>query len=125
MIVSGGNLSLFGRTALSNVGSSRVGLSPALEPVDPTDPLRDATSSEYQEFQDLKERDRELRQHEQAHTAAGGAQRELRVQQHRRELYPGIEHSGGRHALNALNAYRGTADSPPETQRGQSLNLIV
>ena len=73
MAVSGVNLSLFGRTALLNVGGSRAGLSPALEPVDPTDPLKDATSSEYQELQDLKARDREVRQHEQAHIAAGGA----------------------------------------------------
>lgn len=72
MVVSGGNLSLFGRTALSNVGGSRTGLSPALEPVDPSDPLRDATSSEYRELQDLKQRDREVRQHEQAHIAAAG-----------------------------------------------------
>ncbi len=73
MLVSGGNLSLFGRTALSNVGGSRTGQSPALEPVDPTDPLKDATTSEYRELQDLKERDREVHRHEQAHMAAGGA----------------------------------------------------
>jgi len=73
MVVAGGNLSLFGRTALSNVGGSRAGLSSALEPVDPADRLKDATSSEYQELQDIKERDREVRQHEQAHLAAGGS----------------------------------------------------
>ena len=46
---------------------------PMLDPVDPTDPLKDPTSSEYKEVQDLKLRDREVRQHEQAHVAAGGA----------------------------------------------------
>lgn len=74
MVVSGGHLSLFGRTALSNVGGSRAALGPAPEPVDPADRLKDATSREYQELQDLKQRDREVRQHEQAHIAAGGSE---------------------------------------------------
>ena len=45
---------------------------PRLDPVDPTDPLRDPTSSEYKALQDPRLRDREVRQHEQAHVAAGG-----------------------------------------------------
>ncbi len=73
MLVSGKNLSLFGRSALSNVGESRTSMRPELDPVNPTDPTRDTTSSEYKELQDLKQRDREVRQHEQAHVAAGGA----------------------------------------------------
>ena len=44
-----------------------------LDPVDPTDPLKDPTSTEYRELESLKKRDREVRQHEQAHIAAGGA----------------------------------------------------
>ena len=72
MVVSGGQLSLFGRTALSNVGGSRAALGPSLEPVDPTDPLKDATSREYRELQELQRRDREVRQHERAHISAGG-----------------------------------------------------
>ena len=73
MVISGGSLSLFGRSALSNVGGSRVSMRQALDPVNPTDPLKDPTSNEYKELQDLKTRDREVRQHEQAHVAAGGA----------------------------------------------------
>jgi hypothetical protein len=73
MLVSGNNLSLFGRTALSNVGGSRASQGQAAQPVDPSDPLKDATTSEHRELQDLKRRDREVRQHEQAHMAAGGS----------------------------------------------------
>ena len=71
--ISGGSLSLFGRSALSNVGGSRVSLRAELDPVAPTDALKDTTSSEYKELQNMKARDREVRQHEQAHVAAGGA----------------------------------------------------
>ncbi len=73
MVATSGNVSSFGRTALSNVGESRSGLANALQPVTKTDPVRDATSREYRELQELKKRDREVRQHEQAHIAAGGA----------------------------------------------------
>lgn len=73
MVATSGNVSTFGRTALSNVGGSRAGLANALPPVTESDPLRDATSREYRELQELKKRDREVRQHEQAHVAAGGA----------------------------------------------------
>ncbi len=66
-------MSLFGRSALSIAGGSRTSMRQALDPIDPTDPLKDPTSSEYKELQDLKSRDREVRQHEQAHVAAGGA----------------------------------------------------
>lgn len=72
MVVSGNSLSLFGRTALSGIGGGRASQRQAPEPVDATDPLKDTTSSEYRELQELKERDREVRQHEQAHVAAGG-----------------------------------------------------
>ncbi len=72
MIVSGTKLSLFGRSALSQVAGTRASQRQAPEPVDPTDPLKDPTSSEYRELQELKQRDREVRQHEQAHVAAGG-----------------------------------------------------
>ena len=70
---TGTSLSLFGRSALSIAGGSRTSMRPMLDPVDPTDPLKDPTSSEYKEVQDLKLRDRQVRQHEQAHVAAGGA----------------------------------------------------
>jgi hypothetical protein len=72
MIVSGNSLSLFGRTALSGIGGGRASQRQAPEPVDATDPLKDTTSSEYRELQELKARDQEVRQHEQAHVAAGG-----------------------------------------------------
>jgi hypothetical protein len=72
MIFSGNSLSAFGRTALSNVGGSRTPQRESLRPVDPTDPLKDPTSSEYRELRELVSRDREVRQHEQAHVAAGG-----------------------------------------------------
>jgi hypothetical protein len=71
--VSGVHLSAFGRSALSATASSRSEGDPALDPVQATDPLKDPTSSESRELQDLKQRDREVRQHEQAHVAAGGA----------------------------------------------------
>lgn len=73
MLVVGKNLSLVGRSAISQVGASRASQRGALDPVDPTDPLKDPTSTEYRELQVLKQRDREVRQHEQAHVAAGGA----------------------------------------------------
>lgn len=72
MVVSGNNLSLLGRSAISLVGASRSSQRSELDPVDPTDPLKDPTSSEYRELQDMKARDREVRQHEQAHVLAGG-----------------------------------------------------
>jgi hypothetical protein len=72
MIVSGGHLSLFGRTALANAGNGRASARQDLDPVEPTDPLKDPTSREYRDLQDLQQRDREVRQHEQAHVAAGG-----------------------------------------------------
>lgn len=72
MALSGTSLSQFGRSALANTGVSRTSVGPALDPVSATDPLKDATSSEYRELQELKERDREVRRHEQAHIAAGG-----------------------------------------------------
>jgi hypothetical protein len=65
-------LSAFGRSALSNVGKAGADQKHALDPVQETDPLKDTTSSEYKELQQLKQRDREVRQHEQAHIAAGG-----------------------------------------------------
>ena len=72
LAASGTQLSPFGRSALSNTGVSRTSAGQALDPVSATDPLKDATSSEYRELQELKQRDREVRQHEQAHVAAGG-----------------------------------------------------
>lgn len=72
MPVSGNNLSLSGRSAVVQVGATRASQRMQLDPVDPTDPLKDPTSSEYRELQELKQRDREVRQHEQAHVAAGG-----------------------------------------------------
>lgn len=71
--VSGKSLSLFGRSALANVGDTRTSARPQLDPVSETDPTKDPTSSEYRELAELKQRDREVRQHEQAHIAAGGA----------------------------------------------------
>jgi hypothetical protein len=71
--VTGVQLSAFGRSALSNVGKAGADQKRALDPVQETDPLKDPTSSEYKELQELKQRDREVRQHEQAHIAAGGA----------------------------------------------------
>ena len=70
--VTGLQLSAFGRSALSNVGKAGLDQKPALDPIQETDPLKDPTSSEYKELQELKQRDREVRQHEQAHIAAGG-----------------------------------------------------
>lgn len=198
MVVSGGHLSLFGRTALSNVGGSRVALGPAPEPVDPAYPLKDATSSEYRELQDLKQRDREVRRHEQAHIAAGGslvrggasfsyergtdgrqyavggevqidtsavagdpaatirkmqavkraaiapadpsaqdravaadaARAEAEAQVELREQAGqsgGADHGDGdgRHAQNALSAYRGAADTTRQTPPGPLLDLIA
>lgn len=72
MIVSGSNLSLFGRSALPGVGGGRSSARESLDPVEPTDPLKDPTSDEYKVLQELKQRDREVRQHEQAHVMAGG-----------------------------------------------------
>ncbi|MCB1789927.1 MAG: hypothetical protein KDJ24_06480 [Gammaproteobacteria bacterium] len=72
MLVGGKNLSLLGRSAMATPGVSRVTDRPQLDPVDPTDPLKDPTSAEYRELEQLQRRDREVRQHEQAHIAAGG-----------------------------------------------------
>lgn len=72
MQVSGNNLSLVSRSAVFTPGASRVTNRSQLDPVDPSDRIKDLTSSEYRELQDLKQRDREVRQHEQAHIAAGG-----------------------------------------------------
>lgn len=72
LATSGTQLSLFGRSALANAGVSRTSAGQALDPVSATDPLKDATSSEYRELQELKQRDHEVREHEQAHIAAGG-----------------------------------------------------
>lgn len=71
-LVSGTSLSLLGRSAISHASGARSSQRAAPERVEPTDPLRDPTSREYRELQDLKLRDREVRQHEQAHVAAGG-----------------------------------------------------
>ncbi|MCB1802133.1 MAG: hypothetical protein KDI82_10645 [Gammaproteobacteria bacterium] len=73
MVTSSNSLPLAGRSTVITPGTSRVTNRPQLDPVDPSDPLKDPTSSEYRELQDLKQRDREVRQHEQAHIAAGGA----------------------------------------------------
>lgn len=73
MVISGGNLSLFGRTALAGVGHSRASQRTAAEPVTETEATKDPTSSAYKEVQNLKQRDLEVRQHEQAHIAAGGS----------------------------------------------------
>jgi len=115
MITSGGNLSLFGRTALSNLGGSRAGLKPVLDPVESTGPSRDATSSEYRELQDLKQPGREVRRHGQAHLAAGGSQA---AQTEAQQPVP------GRHARDALSAYRGAADSLSEAPLA-SIDLIA
>ncbi|MDJ0739472.1 MAG: putative metalloprotease CJM1_0395 family protein [Gammaproteobacteria bacterium] len=73
MSVSGHNPALLGRSAIPLVGASRASQRLQLDPVEPSDPLKDPTSAEYRALQDLKQRDREVRQHEQAHIAAGGA----------------------------------------------------
>jgi hypothetical protein len=74
MKVSGLQASRFARAALSQVGMPAASSArPAVDPVRASDPLKDPTSSEYRELQELKQRDREVRQHEQAHVAAGGA----------------------------------------------------
>lgn len=72
MGMSGVNLSAFGRSAMSGTGLSGATDKTALDPVQATDPLKDPVSSEYRELQALRQRDREVRQHEQAHVAAGG-----------------------------------------------------
>jgi hypothetical protein len=119
MVVSGGHLSLFGRTALSNVGVSRAAMGPAPEPVDPAGALKDATLSQHQERQGLKQHDREVRRPEQARMATGG---------------PGVRGDAGsgyeqgtdnRHAQNALSAYRGAAETTRKTQPGPLLDLIA
>ena len=74
MQVTGKHLSLFGRAALSTVGGSRTSLRGELDPLQATYPLKDLTSSQYRELHDLEQGDREVRQHEQAQIAAGGAQ---------------------------------------------------
>lgn len=73
MMVSGVNLSTFGRAAFAHQGSARTRPDAPVEPVLASDPLKDPASEEYRELQELKQRDREVRQHEQAHMAAGGA----------------------------------------------------
>lgn len=50
MVVSGRNLSLLGRAALSNAGGVRASQRPAPDPVEPTDPLKDPTSAEYRDL---------------------------------------------------------------------------
>jgi hypothetical protein len=72
MRISGVQLSAFGRSALGGNSGLRSTEREELGPVQKSDPLKDATSSEYRELQELKQRDREVRQHEQAHVAAGG-----------------------------------------------------
>lgn len=73
MSVSGVQLSLSGRAAIATPGGARASQRQQLDPVSASEPLKDPTSSEYRELQALKARDREVRQHEQAHVAAGGA----------------------------------------------------
>ena len=70
---STGNLSALAGSALAGGAVARVRADQPTQPVDPTDPVRDPTSSEYRAVQELKQRDREVRQHEQAHIAAGGS----------------------------------------------------
>lgn len=72
MVVSGAHLTLLGRSAIATAAGGRASQRAAPEQVEPTDPLKDPTSQEYRELQALKARDREVRQHEQAHVAAGG-----------------------------------------------------
>jgi hypothetical protein len=72
MVVSGTNLSLFGRSAIAGAAGGRASQRAAPEQVEPTEPLKDPTSQEYRESQELTARDREVRQHEQAHVATGG-----------------------------------------------------
>lgn len=72
MSVSGSSLSLLGRSAIPNAAGARSSQRAAPDRVEPTDALKDPTSSEYRELQQLKARDREVRQHEQAHVSAGG-----------------------------------------------------
>lgn len=73
MRINGAQLSLLGRAALATTaGGTRVSLRGQPEPVDPTEAIKDPTSREYRELQDLAQRDRAVRQHEQAHVAAGG-----------------------------------------------------
>lgn len=73
MRISGAQLSVFGRSALGGNSGLRSSERDELDPVHRSDALKDTTSSEYRELQDLKQRDREVRQHEQAHVAAGGS----------------------------------------------------
>jgi hypothetical protein len=61
------------RVPQTGTGVARASKEQATNPVQPTDPLKDPTSSEYRELRSMKQRDREVRQHEQAHVAAGGA----------------------------------------------------
>jgi len=70
MVSAAGNLSPFARSALS--GASRASSQRQLGPVDPIEASKDPGSQEYRQLQELKTRDREVRQHEQAHAAAGG-----------------------------------------------------
>ena len=66
-------LSIAARVPPTRAGATRASNEQSLNPVHAADPLKDPTSSEYRELQHLKQRDREVRQHEQAHIAAGGA----------------------------------------------------
>jgi hypothetical protein len=65
--------STLARVPQTGTGVSRASREQAANPVQPTDLLKDPTSSEYRELRSMKQRDREVRQHEQAHLAAGGA----------------------------------------------------
>jgi hypothetical protein len=61
------------RFAPTRAGATRASEGDVLGPVRESNSLNDPTSSEYRELQQMKQRDREVRQHEQAHVAAGGA----------------------------------------------------
>jgi hypothetical protein len=71
MLFSGNSLNAFGRTALSNVGGSRLSSRESLRAVEPTDPLRDPISSNYREFREFDYGDREVPRHGQSPEAAG------------------------------------------------------
>ena len=75
MVVNANSLSLLSRSSGSApvAAGSRASQRQQAEPVDPTEAVRDPNSSEYRELQAMKQRDREVRQHEQAHVSAGGA----------------------------------------------------
>lgn len=73
MVANVNSLSLLGRSSAPATGASRASLRQQTEPVDPTEAIKDPNSSEYRELQTMKQRDREVRQHEQAHVSAGGA----------------------------------------------------